>query len=206
MIFVKILIVMISCLFFSNGQQPLSNDSGGVNVTSREEMIKYDKVGFSSSSHGMTVFNSTPFSRVREGPRYLSKYVFTGSAAKTLYTTKFSILMLIILANIVGNSFIIATMSKSTFQKKSIGIYFTALALADISMGVFGDLQPFYPELFGFDAKLASNFSCQLSGFVPLISMQLSGYFLSAIAVDRLIAIYIPHKAKVCKYIFIFYC
>ncbi len=191
MIFVKILILMISCLLFSNGQHSLSNNS--------EETVTYDKVNYPSSSNGLTIFNSTPFSTVPKGPRYLSKYVFTGSNAKILYTVRFIISLIIIIGNIIGNSFIIATMTRPTFKEKSIGIYFTALALSDISQGVFGDLQPFFPQLFGFDAKIDSNFSCQLSGFVPLVSMQLSGYFLSAIAVDRLIAIYIPHKAKVCK-------
>ena len=122
--------------------------------------------------------------------------LLSGHAEKILFNVKLYSLIVVITLNLIGNSFIIALMFRQRFQRSSFGVYFVVVAVADIGVGISGDLNAIL-KMNNINVEIISSSTCKLRQFLLVLCQQLSGYCLSALSVDRCIAICLSHKAQV---------
>ena len=123
--------------------------------------------------------------------------LLTGDAGGILFKFKLYLLIFIMILNFTGNALIIAIMTHAQrFKQSSFGVYFVLVAFADIGVGISGDLNAVLMR-HGVNVEITSAFTCRLLAFTLSISQQMSGIGLSALSVDRCIAICLPYKSQV---------
>ena len=128
--------------------------------------------------------------------KYDKWILLSSSAENYLFKTKLYILIFIMLLNFTGNSLVITVMKRARFRRVSFSIYFIVVAIADIGVGICGDLNAIL-MMNGVNVEIVSYFVCRLRMFILSVCQQLSGYGLSALSVDRCIAICLSHKSHV---------
>ena len=152
--------------------------------------------GNESTSMTMNIFTNVATLEISKFEKRDSWILLSGSAENVLFKAKLYLLIFILSLNFIGNSLIIALMRRARFQRASYSIYFTVVALADIGVGICGDLNAIL-LMNDVNVEIISHFACRLRAFVLSVCQQLSGCGLSALSVDRCIAICLSHKSQV---------
>ncbi len=128
--------------------------------------------------------------------------IFTGTSKNILVNVGLVLKIFFLGLNFVGNSLIILLMTRPRFKETSFGVYFILLAITDICVGFFVDVQTIL-KLYDIDIWGQTDFQCQFWFLAVQGSQEYSGFCLSALSVDRCIAICKPHKAQVSAVVFL---
>ena len=97
-----------------------------------------------------------------------------------------------------GNFMSGVIMLRQRFIKLSVGVYLMFLAVADtIAVWTTYPGAKFLLAISGFDLFKHSEQSCKLTAYVYFASTYVSSWMIAGMAVERSIAVAIPHKAKI---------
>ncbi|CAG5133550.1 unnamed protein product, partial [Candidula unifasciata] len=98
---------------------------------------------------------------------------------------------------VIGNGLVILVIVKNMRMHTVTNIFISNLAVADVIIGLFSI--PFQFQAALLQRWVLANFMCSLAPFVQVISVNVSIFTLTVIAVDRYIAVIHPFKAGCSK-------
>ncbi|KAK6979649.1 neuropeptide Y receptor type 2 [Biomphalaria glabrata] len=98
---------------------------------------------------------------------------------------------------VIGNGLVILVIVKNRRMHTVTNIFIANLAVSDVIIGLFSI--PFQFQAALLQRWVLANFMCPLSPFVQVVSVNVSIFTLSVIAVDRYIAVIHPFKAGCSK-------
>ncbi|CAL8085981.1 unnamed protein product [Orchesella dallaii] len=134
----------------------------------------------------------------------MGDYYYPYDEADELYTVPLSIIVLLSLlyggvsvAALIGNVLVLWVVAVSQQMRTVTNMFIANLALADIIIGLFAI--PFQFQAALLQRWNLPEFLCSFCPFVQVLSVNVSVFTLSAIAVDRYRAVMYPFKARASK-------
>ena len=102
---------------------------------------------------------------------------------------------IVLMVGLVANVLICVVMSKPTFKKLPLSVYFTALAVSDtVVLCIIATRQIVY-QLTGI-LHLGTTYGCTLLHYLLNVAAMMSSWIIVSIAVERLLVVKFPLKVK----------
>lgn len=109
----------------------------------------------------------------------------------------FLVSSLLVASGIIGNSFIIATVTRKRCEFQSHGVYLTALAIADMSGSIVTLFNKRYIWcVFGLKYRAMTLPWCKVFTVAKTLTVITSAYFVVVICVERFVSVCFPHRAS----------
>nr|UXG49835.1 leucokinin receptor [Aplysia californica] len=166
----------------NNGDNSTSSFSSSSSLSSSSDSIMADLLGTNTTASSLpgNTTDSEPYD-VPTGLMVLLAFLY-GSIS---------------LMAVIGNGLVILVIVKNRRMHTVTNIFIANLAVADVIIGIFSI--PFQFQAAILQRWVLANFLCSLAPFVQLISVNVSIFTLTVIAVDRYIAVIHPFKAGCSK-------
>ena len=104
---------------------------------------------------------------------------------------------LIVAIGIIGNILSLCVLSRKKFRKLSVSVYLRGLAVVDLSTLLVSDtLLHLLEKTTGNYMRDSQGWACKINIWLTLSLPWISSWLLVCISVERVIVVYIPHKAK----------
>ncbi|KAK2158225.1 hypothetical protein LSH36_174g02023 [Paralvinella palmiformis] len=102
----------------------------------------------------------------------------------------------IIVFGTIGNLLSGLVMMRKSLQRHTTSLYLTVLAVVDTAVLYTGLLRYWIRALYGLDIRTLSVAGCKLHIFLVYFLVHFEAWILVWVAVERLVAIFVPHRAK----------
>ena len=96
----------------------------------------------------------------------------------------------------VGNMLSAVVMLRQNLRKCTTSLYLLVLAVVDTLLLYTGLLRHWIRELFGTDMRNGSIAACRIHLFVLFLAMHVEAWIIVCVAIERMVAVFFPHKAK----------
>ncbi len=130
------------------------------------------------------------FAATTEGPDRLE---FDSSHAKNIWVYGSP---LIIAIGTVGNLLSAVVMTRPNLRKLTATLYLAVLAAVDTLVLYIGLLRQWMLNVFGTDVRDHSIAVCRIHSFVIYLAIEIEPWVIVCVGIERVVAIYFPHKAK----------
>ena len=121
-----------------------------------------------------------------------------GSCITWITVISCSVVPLLLLIGLFGNTFTIIVMRSKRYRSSSTGVYLTALALSDVTFILaFPFVKSTTIDLFNIDVRAVSVIGCRLFYAVFRGTKICSSWFVVLICIERFLVVWFPLKAKV---------
>ena len=102
---------------------------------------------------------------------------------------------ILIFLGTVGNGLSLAVMLRKALRRSTTSLLLAALAVVDTAVLYVATLPIWLQKMFHFSLRDASPVTCKLRLYVCRVLSQLSPWIIVLVAVERLIIVFVPHKA-----------
>ena len=102
---------------------------------------------------------------------------------------------LVLLMGLVTNLLIILIIKKSAFKHRPLAVYFISLAISDTICLTVIALMQIIKERYGL-TLITANVYCIVVGYLLLVSSMTSSWYIVCVAVERVLVVKYPMKAK----------
>ncbi|CAH1794123.1 unnamed protein product [Owenia fusiformis] len=103
---------------------------------------------------------------------------------------------ILIILGTLGNTCSILVLSRKRMRTNTTSLFLIALAIVDTLVLWTGLLRYWIRSLISVDVRNISSAGCKVHMFLVYTLTHLSSWFLVMVAIERLIAVYFPHKVK----------
>ncbi|CAH1796257.1 unnamed protein product [Owenia fusiformis] len=104
---------------------------------------------------------------------------------------------LIIIVGTIGNTLSFIILTRKNMRKSTSSIYLSVLAVVDSTVLYTGLLRHWIRHISDIDIRSITLGGCKFHIFLVYFSLDLSAWILVAVTFERLVAVYIPYKARV---------
>lgn len=102
----------------------------------------------------------------------------------------------LVVMSFLGNSLIIIVMSRKQNRNSSTSVFFTALAVSDISIAISVSLERWLHWVFGINLYGISPYLTKLKIVCTYANIQISSWMLVCVTMERVLSIALPYKIK----------
>ncbi|CAH1780743.1 unnamed protein product [Owenia fusiformis] len=104
---------------------------------------------------------------------------------------------LIIILGTIGNTLSLIVLTRKNMRKITSSIYLSVLAVVDTTVLYTGLLRHWIRHIYDIDIRSITPGGCKFHLFFIYFSVHHSAWILVAVTFERLVAVYIPHKARI---------
>ena len=184
----------------------LNNFSGDLFPSTLSTESHYPISNLTSDSHSHINFSDTLFSNATNlttfdndfNTSFREGWTSPTNSTEGSYSVAFEIIPPLIVAfGIIGNTLSLCVLSRKKFRKLSVSVYLRGLAVVDLSTLLVSDSFLYLLEkTAGNYVRDSQGWACKINIWLSLALPWISSWLLVCISVERVIVVYIPHKAK----------